>query len=261
MSAAPLRVLPTPEGIGEQIAPKILEDIARARNSGARYLLGCPTGRTPRPIYAAIARRLAHTRQDLSHLVLVMMDEYLVPSARGFKYAASTNRWSCHDFARRELADQWNSVLPAEFRLRDDSVWFPDPNQPETYDIEIRRAGGIDLFLLASGASDGHVAFNPPGSARNSTTRIIELSDETRRDNLKTFPSFGKLSKVPTHGISVGIDTIASARRKVMVVWGEGKRLTLKRIIAASRYESDWPATVVHEGVGGEILADNAASA
>ena len=145
--------------------------------------------------------------------------------------------------------------------MRDDSIWFPDPREPAAYDAKIADAGGIDFFILASGASDGHVAFNPPGSPRNSRTRIIELSDETRRDNLQTFPAFATLDQVPTHGISVGIDTIASAKESVMIVWGAGKRLTLTRIMSAERYEPDWPATVIHECVIREILSDTDAVA
>src|SRR5215469_17575484 len=47
-----------------------------------------------------------------------------------------------------------------------DRIWFPDPKSPSDYDGRIENAGGIDFFILASGASDGHVAFNPQGSAR-----------------------------------------------------------------------------------------------
>lgn len=100
------------------------------------------------------------------------------------------------------------------------------------------------------------MAFNPPGSARDSRTRIIQLSDETRRDNLQTFPAFGTLEAVPTHGISIGIGTIASAKEGVMIVWGTGKRLTLTRMLSAERYDAEWPATVIHECAVREIWSD-----
>jgi glucosamine-6-phosphate deaminase len=207
-----------------------------------------------------MARLLSEKPQDISHLVLVMMDEYLVPTESGFEYAAADNPWSCHHFARVEIVDRLNQNLPRKQRVRNESIWFPDPRTPAAYDRTIAESGGIDFFILASGASDGHVAFNPPGSARTTRTRIIELSEETRRDNLQTFPTFGTLAQVPSHGISVGIDTIASAKEAVMVVWGAAKRLTLDRIQGAERYEPDWPATVIHEVKTREILCDVAAS-
>ena len=256
MSTTPLRVFPSPDAIGEELAQRLLDRIESARVAGMRFLLGCPTGRTPRPIYRAMARRLAERHQDISHLVLVMMDEYLVPGKRGLEYAAAGNPWSCHHFAGVEIAQPLNKVLPHAHRLRDESIWFPDPSDPDAFDKKVAGAGGIDFFILASGASDGHVAFNPPGSARDSRTRIIQLSEETRRDNLQTFPAFGTLEAVPTHGISIGIDTIASAKESAMVVCGAGKRLTLTRILSAKGYDAEWPATVIHECAVREILSD-----
>jgi glucosamine-6-phosphate deaminase len=243
-----LRVFPSPEALGEDVAQRLLQRIEEARLTSARFLLGCPTGRTPRPVYGAMARQLAETGQDVSHLVLVMMDEYLVPGDGGMVYASADHPWSCHHFARAEIAHRLS--------LRDDAIWFPDPADPAAYDARIADAGGIDFFILASGASDGHVAFNPPGSPRQSRTRIIPLSDETRRDNLQTFPAFGTLAAVPRHGISMGIDTITSAKEAVMIVWGRGKRLTLTRMLAADRYDPDWPATVIHECTVREIVSD-----
>ena len=226
----PLRVLPTPEAIGDYLAERLLDRFEHARQLGKKFLLGCPTGRTPRPVYEEITR---HGR-DLSDVVLVMMDEY-VPSG--------DEPWSCHSFVRRHMP--WNA-----------EVWFPDPNDPAAYDRRIAEAGGIDFFLLASGASDGHVAFNQPGTPRDSRTRVVPLSEATRRDNLKTSPSFGSLENVPSRGVTVGIATIAAAREAVMVVWGESKRLTLTRMRAADRYDSSWPATVIHEIAAREIVCD-----
>lgn len=260
MSRTPLRVLPSAHAIGDDLAERLLARIERARPSGEQFVLGCPTGRTPRPVYGAMATRLSRKPQDLSHLVLVMMDEYLVTAGAGFKYASADEPWSCHRFARVEIADRLNAALSPAQRLQEKSIWFPDPRDPAAYDKRIASAGGIDFFILASGASDGHVAFNPPGSARASRTRIIELSEDTRRDNLKTFPAFGTLAAVPDHGISVGIDTIASAKESVMIVWGSGKRQTLTRMRSTERYEPDWPATVIHECDNAEILADTDAA-
>jgi glucosamine-6-phosphate deaminase len=256
MPSAPLRVFPSPESLAEDLAARLLGRIAQAHRSGEQFLIGFPTGRTPLPLLVAMARRLADRGQDIGHVVLVMMDEYLVPGAEGLEYAPANEPWSCHHFARVEIADRLNGGLPPAHRLREAAIWFPDPSDPEAYDRRIADAGGIDFFVLASGASDGHVAFNPPGSPRESRTRIIPLSEETRRDNLQTFPTFGTLSAVPRHGISVGIDTIASAREAVMVVWGAGKRLTLERMLDAERYDPAWPATVIHEGAAREILSD-----
>jgi glucosamine-6-phosphate deaminase len=232
-----LTVLPTPAAIGEHLADRLLSAL-----TGDRFLLGCPTGRTPRPFYEALARRAA----DLSRVVFVMMDEYLDSQ---YEY---TRAHSCHAFVARYIREPLG--------VREDAIWFPDPKDPAAYDARIAEAGGIDFFFLASGATDGHVAFNSPGTPRDTRTRIVPLSEETRRDNLKTFPDFGTIDNVPRYGVSVGIDTIARAREAVMVVWGESKRETLRRITAASHYDPTWPATVIHECSEREIICDTAAA-
>jgi glucosamine-6-phosphate deaminase len=239
-AVTPLSVFPTPDALGETVAERLIERVEQSRRTGRRFLLGCPTGRTPKPIYADLTRRGV----DFSSVVLVMMDEYLVDG----QYAPASEPWSCHGFVRQHIA----------FPVAD--IWFPDPADPAAYDRQIADAGGIDFFLLASGVSDGHVAFNSPGSARDSITRVVSLSEQTRRDNLQTFPAFGRLANVPTHGVTVGIDTIARSREALMVVWGESKRLTLCRMRGASRYDSQWPATVIHECAKREIIADEQAS-
>jgi len=251
---ATTRVFPTPDAVGEYVAEHLLAGIDAARLAHRRFLLGSPTGRTPKPIYAAMARRLARTPQDLSHVILVMMDEYLVGGARGLRYADAV--WSCHSFVDAHIRSVLNASLPAERHLRDDAAWFADVNNPGAFDRRISEAGGVDFFILASGAGDGHVAFNTPGSPRDSHTRIVDLPETTRRDSLQTFPEFGTLDAVPKHGITVGVETITQARDAMMVVFGPGKQQTFRRMQAATHYDPSWPATLIHEVRGGLIVAD-----
>lgn len=239
-TVTPLRVFETPEALGESLASHVVDRATAAANAGRRFLLGCPTGRTPRPLYAALARR----QVDFGHVTLVMMDEYLVRGPSGFVHASASEPWSCHGFVRQQM----------QFGVAE--IWWPDPKDPGAYDQRIADAGGIDLFILASGASDGHVAFNSTGSPRESRTRIVPLSEQTRRDNLQTFPMFGSLEKVPDHGVSVGIATLAEAREGIMALTGASKCLSLQRILAASAYDPSWPATVIHECAVREIVAD-----
>lgn len=250
-----------PDEMGSYVAEQILAGIAEALRDGKRYLLGCPTGRTPRPIYKAIARQLRGRPVDLSRLILVMMDEYLtVARDGGWRLSSPERHFSCRGFAEREILAPINEALPLDFRIKAKNLWFPAVEEPEEYDRRIAQAGGIDFFILASGASDGHVAFNPSGSSAQSRTRVVELAEETRRDNLQTFPAFGSIDEVPTHGISVGLRTIGEARKCSLLLSGGGKREALRRITTAGKFDADWPATIVFECSDREILADRAAA-
>ena len=233
-----LRDFPTPEALGQAVA----EDIADRLAAGTgHFLLGCPGGRSARPAYAALARLAAERRLDLGRLVVVMMDDYLTDD---LVHVAETAHYSCRRFARHEILAVLNAGLAAAHCIPDANVWFPDPAAPGAYDDRIAQAGGIDLFLLASGATDGHVAFNPPGSAVTSRSRIVRLAEQTRRDNLATFPDFRSIDEVPREGVTVGIATIAAARASAMMVWGLDKRQAWRHLAPALAYDPDWPATV-----------------
>jgi glucosamine-6-phosphate deaminase len=256
VSPAPVHIFESPDAIGRHLADHILDRIATAATKGRRFLLGLPTGRTPQPVYASMAERLVRAPQSLAHVTLVMMDEYVTSTNVGFTYASALAAPVCHAFVVERIVTPFNQALAAGDRLAASAVWFPDPDTPSQYDRRIAEAGGIDFFLTASGASDGHVAFNPPGTDRESLTRIVALSAQTRHDNLQTFPQYGTIAQVPTHGVTVGVATICAAREVVMVAWGEGKRETVRRMREATAYDASWPATLIHECSNAEILVD-----
>lgn len=205
-------------------------------------LLGCPGGRSLVSTY----RALAASDADLSETTIVMMDEYVPvppPSAHH----------SCRGFALREIA--------GPLGIPEERVWLPDPERPQDYDARIDAAGGIDLFLLASGASDGHVAFLPPGSPLDGRTSVVRLAESTRRDNVATFPEFASADDVPEHGVSVGLGTIAGARRVRLVLHGESKRAAAARVTSLDGFDPAWPASVVHVCDDAEIWLDEEAAA
>jgi glucosamine-6-phosphate deaminase len=213
--------------LGQKLAHEIVET--------ASALLGCPGGRSLVSTY----RALAGSGEDLSGTTIVMMDEYVpVPAASA--------HYSCRGFALREIA--------APLGIPQERVWLPDPDVPEAYDARIEAAGGVDLFLLASGATDGHVAFLPPGSPLDGRTSVVRLAESTRRDNLATFPDFGSVDDVPAHGVSVGLGTIAAAKRLRLVLHGPDKRDAAERVLSLDRFDPSWPASVVHEHPDARIL-------
>ena len=203
-------------------------------------------------------RHAAELSVDLSPLLIVMMDDYVLESDNGFAHVPINAHYSCRRFAMEEITKPLAHLPGAPGR---DRIWMPDPVDPSRYDRLIARWGGIDLFLLASGASDGHIAFNPAGSPRDSITRIVELAAQTRTDNLVTFPDFNSLEEVPHHGVTVGISTIADqSRSAVMVCLGSEKRRTVERITAARSYDPCWPATIITEVPDSELWIDPSAA-
>ena len=252
----------TPQALGQHLAARITAGICAANSAGRDYVLGCPGGRSPLPVYEALAQQLAVEALDCSRLIIAMMDEYLLADAAGnLSPPPVSAHFSCRGFGQREIVDRINCVLPEPYRIPRENFWMPDAAAPANYDKQLKAAGGIDLFLLASGAGDGHIAFNPPGSARESETRIVKLAEQTRRDNLATFPDFRSLDEVPTHGVTIGIGSIATlSAAAAMTIFGKGKRQAFNRLTSVEAYDPAWPATIVVECCSAEIHADRHAA-
>ena len=261
MSATlPASVFDTPEDLGRDLAAAILSALGRARGKGRGFVLGCPSGRSFRSTYAALAGQASREGADLSALAIAMMDEYVQADEAGFTPCPADVHYSCRRFAHEEIRAVLNRGLPAAEGVAEANVWLPDPRQPGEYDARLREAGGVDLFLLASGASDGHIAFNAPGTARDSRCRVVELAETTRRDNLATFPAFAAIDEVPRHGVTVGLGTIVDSSREVaLVLHGPHKKAAARRVLASSRFTAEWPATIVFECAKARILLDRAA--
>ncbi|MCL2514747.1 MAG: 6-phosphogluconolactonase [Microbacteriaceae bacterium] len=253
------QVLDDAAAIGEAVADLIVDRLV-AKGTDP-FLLGCPSGRTAVPVYAALARR-ARAGQDLSRLVVVMMDDYLIPNDHGgYRIVDQNASYSCLRFAREEILRPIADAGRAAGTTPPQEIWTADPETPAHFDTRIEAAGGIDLFLLASGDSDGHIAFNQPGTDRGARTHLVELGEATRRDNMGTFPEFTRLDMVPRHGVTVGVDTIARlSASAVMILTGAHKQKAFARITAARAYEPDWPATIVTECQDASILADACAA-
>jgi len=257
----PILVLENDKAVGEHAAQLVFSALRRASDEGRAFVLGCPSGRTPRSTYKALAQLIDAHGQSISHVTIAMMDEYLLQHADGtFSNVDVAQHFSCTGFAVRDIYDVLNAAAPAGGKMPLANVRFPDARSPGAYE-DFLRSAGVNVFLVASGASDGHVAFNPAGTGRQERTRIVRIADETREDNLGTFPDFKSLNEVPEYGVSVGPATLADVPQLVvMLLIGAHKRQAFDRIAAAAAYECDWPSTIVRDCSSYCIIADSAAA-
>ena len=94
------------------------------------------------------------------------------------------------------------------------------------YEQEV-QAAAIGLQILGIG-SNGHIAFNEPGTPFDSVTRVVELSGQTRNDNARFFPAG---HSVPAQAMTQGIATILAASELLLVACGAGKASAVARAI------------------------------
>ena len=109
------------------------------------------------------------------------------------------------------------------------------------YDAMIKAVGGIDIQLLGIGVN-GHIGFNEPGTPFTLETNVIELTQSTREAN-KIY--FNSIDEVPTHAITMGIQTIMNAKKVVLLISGALKQEAINRLRSGEVTE-DFPASVLN---------------
>ena len=125
----------------------------------------------------------------------------------------------------------------------------------ETYESNMAKDGGIDYQILGIG-SNGHIAFNEPGTPLDSHIHIVTLKDSTRKDNARFFAS---IDEVPTHAITMGLKSILAGKRIVLIATGKNKALAIKRLFEEGE-TTDLPASVLKEHPNVTIYCDEDAA-
>jgi glucosamine-6-phosphate deaminase len=172
-------------------------------------VLGLATGNTPVGTYKELVRMHKEEGLDFSKVTTFNLDEYFGLSP--------LHKQSYNYFMWDQLFNHIN-INRALVHIPLGNVDDPDEHC-RWYEDKINQAGGIDLQLLGIG-SDGHIAFNEPGSSLASRTRIKALDRQTIKDNSRFFK---KEEEVPLFAITMGIGTILEAKKILLVANGKTK--------------------------------------
>ncbi len=209
-------------------------------------VLGLATGSSPLAIYEELIARHEAGQLSFAQAHAFTLDEYVGLPA--------------------EHPERYSNVIDDVFVSRVDfapgAVDGPDglaadiPAACAAYDIAIVAAGGVDLQILGIG-TDGHIAFNEPGSSLASRTRIKTLTLQTRVDNARFFD--GDIDAVPTHCLTQGLATIMAARHIVLIASGAAKAEAVHHLVEGS-VSAMWPATILQHHPHVTVLLDDAAA-
>ena len=245
----------------DELAKNLALEILINLKKNKKLVLGCPGGRSLKKTYYYLGKLSYELKISLDKLVIIMMDEYVIKYRGKFRLVNPKSHFSCVRFSTHVIKKLLNYKKNKSNSLKFDNILFPDINNPKNYDKQIKKLGGIDIFLLASGSSDGHVAFNNSNSKLNQKTHITKLSVETRKDNIKTFPKFTKLSEVPKFGVTVGLGTITSLSKKsILVLTGKEKNKAFKKIKYLKKFDKIWPSSIIFNCKKYKIYVDKLAS-
>ena len=204
------------------VAREIADLITKKKNKKENCVLGLATGSSPITIYEELVK--IHRNEGLSfkNVITFNLDEYYPIS--------SENTESYYTFMHQHLFDHVDINKENINIPRGDLKKNEIEKYCKSYESKIEKLGGIDFQLLGIGRT-GHIGFNEPGSSINSITRLIKLDYLTREDASK---AFGGIYNVPKTAITMGVSTILSAKRIVLLAWGENKKDVVYESIESS---------------------------
>ena len=194
-------------------------------------VFGMATGGTPEGFYKKLVAAYKAGEVSFKQAKSFNLDEYIginPANEASYHYYMDYNLFNHIDMKRE------NIYLPAGNKSNLEKA-------AAEYDALVNAAGIIDLELLGIGVN-GHIGFNEPGTPFDLGTNIVELAQSTREANQVYFDS---IDDVPTHAITMGIKTILSSKKIVLLISGASKQEAFERLRSGVVTE-DFPASALH---------------
>jgi len=172
------------------------------------------SGRTPKDAYAELAKLAKNKKISFSRAKFLQMDEYV-----GLK-----NK-------KNSLKNEIETMLLKKTNIKKQNCFFFNPEaqnlKKECFRFEsLIKKKGIDFILLGIG-KNCHIAFNEPNTPFNSRTHITRLSEQTRKANKALF----KGEKTLVFSLTIGIKTILSAKKIVLIASGKNKICAVEKML------------------------------
>ena len=240
----PTLITPTASEGAKRAADIVVKAINNHKVDGL-FVLGLSTGRTPLGLYAELVQRYKEGEVSFKHVKVYSLDEFYPMQPEN---PQSRNHRVYEDFLKFVDIDPKN-------------VHFPDGTVPrdkvneycKSYEAMVR--GQVDLMIMGVGEL-GQIGFNEPGTYSKSTTRLVQLSYNSRRTQNKFFSD---PNEVPKTAITMGMDTVMSAKKIVLMMWGEDKTTIAKNLIEGEVTEN-YPATYLQGHRNVQVIIDEGAA-
>jgi len=190
-----------------EAAADIIEDTIAAKPDA---ILGLATGSTPLETYGQLIRR----GLDFSEVSSYNLDEYIGLSP--------SDPQSYHYYMKANFFDHIN-IKQIQTHLPNGQAADPVA-EAAAFEAKVLAVGGVDVQLLGIG-ENGHIGFNEPADHFKRFTHVADLTESTIAANAI---HFDKKEDVPTQAISMGISTIMSAKKIILIASGDKKAQAIK---------------------------------
>lgn len=229
----------------EEMSKKAASIVSSQIILNPKSVLGLATGDTPLGLYKELINMYNNKHLDFSEIKSFNLDEYYgIPK---------DNHQSYYYYMVNNFFKHLNIKL--------DNVSIPDGTAKNieeeclNYEEKIKNAGGIDMQLLGIGAN-GHIGFNEPSVNFEAITHLVNLDEKTIHANSRFFHS---ISDVPTKALSMGIKTILSSKKIILLATGESKADAIFKTING-KISPNLPASILRLHPDVTIIADKAAA-
>ncbi|WP_051314743.1 glucosamine-6-phosphate deaminase [Alteribacter aurantiacus] len=206
---------------------------------------GLATGGTPKGMYKELIIQAEEKGVSFQNLHTVNLDEYV-----GLQPNDPT---SYHSYMQEHLFQAID--IPSENIHIPNGMASDLEKECDRYEEMIKGLEKIDIQLLGVG-ENGHIGFNEPGTSFDSRTHVIQLESSTREANARYFD---RLGDVPTHAITMGIQTIMEASEVVLLASGKNKAKSLHALLCEKEVTEDIPATILKKHPHVTVIADEEA--
>ena len=183
---------------------------------GRLFRLGLTTGATPVSLYAELARRYEAGEVSFRNVEVVSIDEY---------YPSSSDELQSRNHRLHEALLDKVDILKENIHIPDGTV--PQAEVSAYCAAFDKMARGLDLLVIGIG-EEGQVGFNEAGSNEKTRTRTVRLSYASRKRQARHFGH--DVTATPQTAITMGIGTMLTAGRIVLMAWGEDKAQAVKAI-------------------------------
>ncbi|MBR3916153.1 MAG: glucosamine-6-phosphate deaminase [Bacteroidaceae bacterium] len=226
-------------------AANIVIDAIKSHKGDKPFVLGLSTGRTPLGLYAELVNRYNAGEVSFANVEVYSLDEFYPMAPES---PQSRNHRVYEDFLK------YIDINPQNVHFPDGTV-ARDKVNDYCKEYERKVNGCVDLMIMGVGEL-GQIGFNEPGSYAHSTTRLVQLSYNSRKNQDKFFSN---PNEVPKMAITMGLETIMSAKKIVLMMWGEEKARIACDLIEGEVSE-EFPATYLQEHDDIAVVIDEAAA-
>ena len=228
----------------QQIGQLGAQIIAGVIKNNPNAVLGLATGTSPIGIYQNLVEMCQKGEISFANVKTVNLDEYVGLDGthpQSYRYFMNDNLFNHVDI------DKANTFVPngvAE-NLQEECARYTTLVNNLVQDIQLLGIG-----------SNGHIAFNEPGTPFDSTTHVVNLTENTIKDNSRLFED---ISQVPTKALTMGIANIMNAKRILIVANGKNKAQAVYDMVKG-QVNTTCPASVLQNHPDVTVIVDEDAA-